>query len=495
MTDYAEHDALGLAALVRAGTVTPEDLLEEALRRTAQLDARLNAVVTDMAAEARRLVRAGLPDGPFRGVPFLLKDIQHAYAGVPLAAGSAALRAAVPTDHSAVVRRFLAAGLVPFGKTNVPELALMGVTEPEAFGPTRNPWDLDRNPGGSSGGSAAAVAARIAPLASANDGGGSIRIPAAWCGLFGLKPSRGRVPVGPQLGEAWDGASCDGVLSRSVRDTAAALDVLAGPDAGAPYWLPPPEAPYLQQIERPPDALRVGFCVRSPLGGPVDPECVRAVEGAARLLEGLGHRVEEAEPEIDGHALARCYLTMYMGQTAAALAEMEAEVGTAAVRAGTELETRALALLGRSLPAGEYVRAKREWNTFARAMGRFHERFDLYSTPTTASLPPAIGALKLRGAERAALRTATTLRLGTVLLKAGLIDRLAEENLAPVPFTQLANLTGQPAMSVPLHWTEGGLPCGVQFIAPLGQEGRLLRLAAQLEGAQPWADRRPPPIR
>lgn len=489
--DYDRYDALGLAALVRGGEVRPEELLEEALHRAAALNPELNAIIYDMAEEARATIRRGLPDGPFAGVPFLLKDLLQAYAGVPLSSGSAALRGFVPERDAALVARYKAAGLVIFGKTNTPEFGLMGITEPDAFGPTRNPWDLERSPGGSSGGSAAAVAAGLAPLASANDSGGSIRIPAAWCGLFGLKPSRGRVPVDPEESTG-EGALVDLGLSRSVRDSAALLDAVRGPAPGAPYAAPEPEEPYLRAIERPPRPLRIAFSARSPLGGPVHPECVRALEEALRLLEDLGHEVEEAGPEIDGPAVARAYLTMYFGQTSATLDELAETMGRGPVWSGTEPETRALAAIGRSLRAPGYARQRRRWERFAHAMGAFHERFDLYCTPTTATPPVRTGELKTRGWERAALELASALRMGRALLAAGIFERIAETNLSRVPFTQLANLTGQPAMSVPLHWTAGGLPVGVHFMAPYGDEATLLRLAAQLEVARPWFLRRPP---
>jgi amidase len=491
LPDYPAYDAVGLAELVRRGEVTPLELLEAAIARTEQLNPELNAVIYRMYAHARELATRPLPDGPFRGVPFLLKDLLQAYAGFPLSSGSAALRDWVPPGDAEVVRRFRRAGVVTFGKTNVPEFGLVAFTEPEAFGPARNPWDPERTPGGSSGGAAAAVAARLVPIAGANDGGGSIRIPASYCGLFGLKPTRGRTPAGPFFGEIWEGASVEHVLTRSVRDSAVMLDAIRGPDAGAPYQAPAPERPYAEELHRAPGRLRIAFSTRSPLGDAVHPECVRAVEDAARRLEALGHDVEAAEPEIDGMAVARAYLTLYFGQVAADLKWLAEERGRAALKE-IELPTRALGLLGRALPSSEYVAQHRAWNTFARAMAAFHERYDLYLTPTVAGLPPHIGELQPSARERALLRLANALRLGRALLATGIIDQLAHDNLAKTPFTQLANLTGAPAMSVPLHWTAAGLPVGVHFMAPWGEEATLLRLAAQLEAEAPWAERRPP---
>lgn len=486
--DYLRHDALGLAELVAAGEVSAAELLEAAISRAGQVNPRINALVIPMFEQARSRVREPLA-GPFAGVPFLIKDIIQDYAGVPATSGSRALRDWKPPSHASYTQRCLDAGLVIFGKTATPELALKGITESQAWGVTRNPWNLDHTPGGSSGGAAAAVAAGILPMAGANDGGGSIRIPAACCGLFGLRPSRGRVPLGPRMGEAWEGASSDLVVSRSVRDSAAMLDALQGADIGAPFEIRAPERPYLQEVARDPGRLRIAFSTRSPIGTEVDPQCVAALEETARLLERLGHRVEEAQPEVDGLALARCYITMYMGNVAATVAEIVAETG--AREADFETDTRTFALLGRALPAGDYVRIRRQWNDFARALGRFFTSHDLYLTPTLAAPPLRIGELELPAWQRAAQKLVLGLRAGGLLLKSGIVDQLARDSLAKVPFTQLSNLTGTPSMSVPLQWTQEGLPLGSHFIAPFGEEARLLRLAAQLEQVQPWAQRRP----
>jgi amidase len=491
-SEYARYDALGLANLVHRGEVSAAELLETAIARAEAVNPRLNAIIRSMYEEARRRVSAPLPEGPFTGVPFLLKDLLHAYAGVPMSSGSAALADFVPPGDAEVVVRYLAAGLVPFGKTNVPEFGLVAFTEPESFGPARNPWDLSRTPGGSSGGAAAAVAAGIVPLASANDGGGSIRIPASCCGLFGLKPTRGRVPVGPFFGEVWDGAVADLGISRTVRDSAALLDAVAGPEAGAPYRIPAPERPYREEVGRDPGRLRVAFSVENPMGGVVDRECVRAVEETARLLQRLGHEVVEAAPAVDGRAVGRAYLTLYFGQVAADLAWLVELRGPEALRK-VEEPTRAIGLIGRALSSGEYVAQKRIWNTFAHQMAEFHRSYDVYLTPTLAAPPAKVGELKPSPAEHLAMKLIGALRLGRLLVATGIIDRLAEENLVHTPFTQLANLTGQPAMSVPLHWSAEGLPIGSHFTAAWGEEATLLRLAAQLEATEPWAQRRPAP--
>jgi amidase len=492
ITEYEKYDATGLAELVRKREVTPAELMEEAITRAEALNPRLNALVQPLFEHGRELAATEIPTGPFAGVPFLLKDLLQSYAGFPLTCGSGALRSYVPDESSIIVSRFRAAGLLPFGKTNVPELGLVATTEPAAYGATRNPWDTARSAGGSSGGSAAAVAARIVPMASANDGGGSIRIPASWCGLFGLKPSRGRVPVGPQYSEVWDGAVADHVLCRTVRDSAAALDATLGPAPGDPYIFAVPERPYVEEVRRDPGKLKIAFTTRSPLGTPVDPECSLAVSRAAELLAGLGHELVEEEDPVDGQAVVEAYLILYYGHVAADLRWIARGIGEKAARANVEPTTLLVAMIGESLSSAEYVESRRRWNLFGRAMGEFHERYDLYMTPSTASPAIQLGSLAPTLPERLATKLVTALRVGGMVRSTGVTKKIAMANLAPVPFTQLANLTGQPAMSVPLHVSDNGLPCGVHFMAAMGNEALLYRVAAQLEQANPWAERRPP---
>lgn len=488
--DYIQHDALGLAALVQRREVGAAELLAIAMQRSEQVNPQINAVTIPMTAQAKARVNE-TASGPFAGVPFLIKDIGQHYAGVPTTLGSRATRDCAPQEHAEITKRFLAAGVTIFGKTSTPELALKGVTEPQRFGICRNPWNLQRTPGGSSGGAAAAVAAGIVPMAGASDGGGSIRIPSACCGLFGLRPSRGRVPAGPQSAEIWDGASSEHVLTRSVRDSAAMLDAIHGADVGAPFVIAPPNEPYLDAMQRAPGKLRIGYSTRSPIGTAVDPQCVAAIEDAAQLLRDLGHEVEAAEPQIDGMQLARAYLHMYFGQTSATVAQIRAQTGAAASE--FELETRVLALLGDSLGAGEYVSWRRQWNGFARALGAYFLQWDVYMTPVLASPPVAVGAA-LPAWQQLALKPLLAmgagLGVGALLRRSGLVEEMAVDSLRHVPFTQLSNLTGTPSMSVPLHWSSEGLPLGTQFIAPFGREDRLLQLAAQLEQARPWFHRR-----
>jgi amidase len=491
-SEYDRYDALGLAELVRSKQVTPAELCEAALERIETLNPRFNAVVTPMFDLGRAAAAGPLPAGPFAGVPFLIKDLHYAYLGVPLSSGCRALKDFVPDHDDEMVARIKGTGAVILGKTNTPEFGLMAVTEPELFGPCRNPWDPDRTPGGSSGGAAAAVAAGMVPMAAGGDGGGSIRIPAGYCGLFGLKPSRGRNPTGPDCGSVWQGAVQNHVLSRSVRDSAAMLDATQGADVGAPYEIRPPESPYSEAVSVEPPPLKIAYSADSPLATPVHPDCVRAVEDAARLLEALGHRVVAVRPEIDGLTLAKSYLTMYLGEVAANIDALQAVLKRRARPGDVEFTTFTLGLLGRSLSSGEFVSALRQWDLAAREMGRFFRRFDLYLTPTTAQPPALVGELIPGGLQALVLKAVNALGLGWLLKRTGLVDRLAVESLARTPFTQLANLCGLPAMSVPLHWTAGGTPLGVQFIAPFGDEVVLFRLAGQLEQASPWFQRRPP---
>ena len=489
--EYDQLDGLAMAALIRTGQLTAADLCAAAIARAEAVNPQINAVVYALYEQAQQRAAAGLPAGPFGGVPFLLKDFGAQYTGAPHTSGSRALRNFVPTEDAELVRRWQAAGLNILGKTNTPEFALMGVTEPVLFGPARNPWNLGRTPGGSSGGAAAAVAAGITPLAGAGDGGGSIRIPAACCGLFGLKPSRGRVPTGPEQGEKWQGAAVEHVVSRSVRDSAAMLDATQGADVGAPYFLPGPARPYLEEISCPPGRLRIGFSLGHPLGSVLHPECATAVRDAAKLLESLGHEVQEVPLPFDGRAVASAFLMLYFGETGASIAALAKVLGRPARSRDVEPTTWLLGLLGRTYSAADFAAARHTWNDSARCMGRFHQTYDLLLTPTLATPPVRIGELQPKPTEQLLLKLVNTFGLGGLIRRSGIVEKLAEQSLEKTPYTQVANLTGQPAMSVPLHWTADGLPCGVQFIAPLGGEDGLFRLAGQLEQARPWFGRRP----
>lgn len=491
VTEYTRLDAMALAELVRRGELSASEALEAAIIRADQKNPSINAIVTPMY-EIARARAAGALSGPLAGVPFLLKDLEQQYAGVPSSSGCKALRAAaVPAKvHSEITRRWLASGVVVFGRTNTPEFGAKGITEPEAWGATRNPWQLDRSAGGSSGGAAAAVASGIVPVAGASDGGGSIRIPAASTGLFGLKPGRGRTPWGPELGEMMHGAAMNHVLSRSVRDSALMLDVSHGPERGSWSKLAPPERPYLDEVTREPGRLRIAFSTRSPIGTKVDPEALRAVESAAQLLSSLGHHVEQAEPKIDGQALARDFLGTWFAQMAAQVDLVRAATGCG--DDGFELDTLAIAALGRTMSAPEYVAGYMRWNLYSWQLAEFFADHDLYMTPTLAEPAAKIGEVQTPAWAATVMRAG--LKLGAFrLLKLApeVIDNIVYDSLRRVPFTQLANLTGVPAMSVPLHICQNGLPMGVQLMADHGGEGLLFSLAGQLERAQPWVQHLP----
>jgi len=489
--EYDQYDVLGLAKLVREKKVSPVELCEEAIGRIEKLNPVLNAVITPMFDIGRDAAKKPLPEGPFTGVPFLLKDLISYFAGVKFTSGCRAYKDYVPDHDSEMVKRFKKTGLVALGKTNTPEFGLMGITEPELFGPTRNPWNIERTCGGSSGGSAVAVASGMVPIASGGDGGGSIRIPASYCGLIGLKPSRGRNPTGPKAGELWQGAAVEHVLTRSVRDCAAMLDAIQGADAGAPYVIKPPDIPYSEEINREPGSLKIAFNTESPLGTGTHEYCRQSVLKTVKLLEDLGHKVEEAKPEIDGIKLANTYFTLYFGEIAADIKLAQSLLKKKVGRKDFEITTWFFGKLGHCYSAADFVEAIREWDIAARAMGQFHLKYDLYLTPTVAFPPAKIGELLPKSYEKMAMEVISFLKLGFLAKFSGMVNEIAIQTLAKTPFTQLANFTGQPAMNVPLQWDENGMPCGVQFIAPFGDEATLFRLASQLEKAKPWFNKRP----
>jgi amidase len=469
LIDYEAHDGLALAALVRRGEASESELLEAALARIDARNPALNAVVTPLADAARAAVAAGLPDGPFRGVPFLVKELVASVAGTATTSASRLYANAVATTDSEIVARMRRAGLVIVGKTNSPEFGLSPMTESALYGVTRNPWDPNLSPGGSSGGSAAAVAAGMVPLAHATDGGGSIRIPASCCGLFGLKPTRARVTAGPEGGEGLSGLAHQHVVSRSVRDSAAMLDALAGPMPGDPYAAAPPPRSFLSEVGRPPGRLRIGFATRAPTGVPLDAACLAAVEDAAHLCESLGHDVEEASPECDAAALERGFRMVFAANTMANIAR--ATGGGMPPPGLVEPLTRALAAQGAQVSASDYILNLHALHRQSRRIAGFFATHDIWLTPTLAQTPRPLGWFDTSTDDA---------------------DAWMERMGAYLPFTYPFNVTGQPAASVPLYWTPEGLPIGCQIAARYGEEGLLLRLAAQLEAARPWFDRRPP---
>ncbi|MGE3774750.1 MAG: amidase [Gammaproteobacteria bacterium] len=472
---YEDYDGLGLAELVRRGEVSALELVDAAIARIERHNPALNAVVLPMYEHARELARGPLPDGPFRGVPFLLKDMTAHYRGFPTTHGSKFLADVAPSGYdSELVQRFRAAGLVTVGKTSTPELALSPTTEPSFRGPVHNPWDTSRTAGGSSGGSAAAIAARMVPIAHGGDGGGSLRIPASCCGIVGFKPSRMRTPHGPDAASIWESCCGEFVMSRSVRDSAALLDAVCGEDVGAYYASPPRGTPYADETRRDPPPLRIAWSATGPANYPTHPDCRAAVEHAARLCAELGHHVEEATPtlaEATLAALGEGFIGMLAVETAADLDELAALVGRPATAEDLEPVNWALAERGRACTARDAVRYKRQLHAVARAVGPFFERYDVYLAPTLG-VPPV--------------------RLGHLDPKLGDLDEYFRRIFEFIPFTALFNVTGSPGVSLPLWWNDAQLPIGVQCVSRMGRDGVLFALAAQLERAQPWAARRPP---
>lgn len=468
---YEDHDALALADLVRRRDVSPEVLLEAAITRIEAGNPRLNAVVTPLYDHARAAIRAGLPDGPFTGVPFLLKDLGQMLAGARLTNGSRLFQDFIPDHDNTLTARFKAAGLVIAGKTNTPELGPSITTESWALGPARNPWDITRSPGGSSGGAAAAVAAGFLPMAHASDGGGSIRAPAAHCGLYGFKPSRARNPSGPDVGEALNGLSTAHCVSWTVRDSAALLDATHGPEAGDPYQVIPPARPFRDELARDPQPLRIALTTRSPLGGPVDPAAVAATEAVARLLESLGHDVEEAAPDYDAAGMHREWQVI---TGAIMAAQVEGYAQARGIKAPLDLlEPQNAALIEEIArrPPADYFRAELAIQTVGRRVGAFFRKYDILLSPALAALPPRIGELAGRDRD---------------------LEDFYARTFNHTPFTAVFNATGGPAAAVPFDVTSDGLPVGVQIGADLGHDGLIFALSGQLERARPWRHRRPP---
>lgn len=471
--EYAKHDGLGLAELVRTKEVTADELLEAAIAQATATDPKINAIAGTMYDQARQAIKAGLPDGPFRGVPFLLKDLSFAMNGVVSEYGSTLFKGRVSGADSTAVARYRKAGLVLFARTRVPELGILGTTESTFGGITRNPHKLARTAGGSSGGSAAAVAAGIAPMASASDGGGSIRIPASCCGLFGLKPTRARIPLGPGKFEAWGGLATLHAVTRSVRDSAALLDVSAGAAIGDSYYAPHHTGTFLSEVSRPPGKLRIAMVRTMPPTTHVDPECLAGLRKTAELCESLGHKVDDCTDKFgkqfeferlrESHSVA--VLVAVRRTIRARLKELGRELRDEDVEPVTRYyHDYAVNYTGEQLED-----ARAAFFQAARTMGEFQRTYDVILSPTLAIPPIEHGRMTLTGWAR----------------------DLVKAILEFIPCTPLANWTGQPAMSVPLHQSADGLPIGMQFMGRFGDEGTLLRLAAQLENANPWKNRRP----
>ncbi|RMF13638.1 MAG: amidase [Alphaproteobacteria bacterium] len=469
--DYLKHDATGLAAIVRRREATPEELLAAAIEIAERVNPAINALSQQFEERAHKATETGLPPGPLHGVPYLLKDLALMMGGTVTTQGSRYFRDFTAPADDTFVARLKAAGLNIFGKTTTPEFGLTVTTESALTGITRNPWNLERSSGGSSGGAAAAVAAGIVPAAQGSDGGGSIRIPAACCGLFGLKPSRGRTPVGPFRGEGWAGLSVVHALTRSVRDSALLLDLVSAPEPGARLAAPPPPRSYVEAAGRDPERpLRIALLAAHPLGGELHPDCHAAVEEAAKLCTELGHHVEPAFPTLDIEVLNRAIVAIIAIETSLLISAREQATGVPPSPGVLEEVTLAYHELGRTMDPRAYPQALYDIQTQAYRMGRFLESHDVILSPTLARPPIGFGTVSL--------------------------DQPFEKYRAAVaaysPFTAIYNMTGQPAMNVPLYWNAQGLPIGTMFAARYGEEHTLFSLAGQLERARPWAGRHPP---
>ena len=469
--DFEAYDALGLAELVRKRLVTPDELLAAAIERVEARNGAVNAVVMPLHDHARKAIADGLPDGPFRGVPYLLKDLGGWLAGARVTRGSRFFADTPPaTEDSEHVRRLKRAGLVIFGRTNSCELGLSLTCEPQLHGATKSPWDTTRISGGSSGGAAAAVGARMLPMAHASDGFGSIRAPASCCGIVGLKPTRSRNTMSPYAGEGLAGLSTEHAVTLSVRDCAALLDATAGPGPGDPYAAPAPARPFLAEVGADPGPLRIAFTSVTPNGAPVEAGCLRALQEVVQLCADLGHRVEAADPKVDGAAVVPTFLTLASANTVVNLASHPTR-GRPARRGEVETVTFATGELGEKVTGAEYVRATQTAHRLGRQMAAFHQAHDVLLTPALATLPP---------------------RLGWIDMMMEDVHEYWRRVFHFSPFTVWFNITGQPAMVLPLSRTADGFPLSVQLVARYGDEATIFRLAAQLEKARPWFDRRPP---
>ncbi len=466
---YADLDATDLVDLVARGELSALEVLEEAIERAERVNPRLNALVYPWYDHARERIRDGLPEGPLHGVPFLLKDLYQDYEGQKQSNGCRALAGTVAGQDGEMVARYKAAGLSIFGRTASPEFGLSTTTESALHGRTRNPWNPELTSGGSSGGASSMVAAGVLPIANASDGGGSIRVPASCTGLFGLKPTRGRNPMGPLVGEGWSGLATVHAISRSVRDSALLLDCTAGPDVGAPYWAAPPERPFIEEVGREVAGMKAAVVRQAWFGVETHPDCLEAVDAAAGLCRGLGLEVEEASLPIPRALLDADMQIIY--SNARETVEMVGQIiGRPATDEDVEKNNLAMARRDRSTGT-DYVRALNGIHALGRLVGRFFLDFDLLITPTMPVPPMPLG-----------------------LLSPSREDAEAQwrDVMRTIAFTSVFNASGNPAASVPLHWNRDGLPIGVQFVAPYGDEAALFRIASALEQAAPWARRRPP---
>jgi len=473
-TDFEQYDALGLADQVKRGKVSPAELLAAAIERVEARNGAVNAVTMKLYDYGRKAIADGLPDGPFTGVPFLLKDLTASLAGVKMTRGSKFFAdEPPPTADSEHVKRLKRAGLVIFGRTNTCELGLSLTCEPQLYGPTKSPWDLTRISGGSSGGAAASVGARMLPMAHASDGFGSIRAPAACCGIVGLKPTRGRNTFAPYTGEGLGGCSTEHAVTLTVRDTAALLDATAGAGPGDPYVAPPPPRPFLAEVQAERRPLRIAYTTAAPNGAPVDTEYLKALAETVVFCKDLGHKVQEADPEIDRAAVVPTFLTLAAANTVVNLAS-HPTAGRAARKGEVENVTWGTAQKGERIAAADYVRAMQTMHRLGRQMAAFHAGHDVLLTPGLGTLPPKLGWIDMMLED---------------------VDEYWRRVFTFSPFTVWFNLSGQPALMLPLGRTASGFPVAVQIAGRYGEEGTILSLGAQLEKARPWFDKKPPVAR
>ncbi len=484
--EYTQYDALGLAALVNSGEVSAKELLDAAIHQANTLNPKLNAIIHRFDERAYNAAQAGLPQGAFTGVPYLLKDLSFYFADEPITMGSRSVNI-IPDNDSEIVKRMKATGVNAFGKTNTPEFGLIITTEPKANGATHNPFKKGYSSGGSSGGSASAVASGIVPMAGAGDGGGSIRFPASWCGAFGLKPSRGRNPMGPALGEGWEGAVADHVITRSVRDSAAMLDAINGPEIGAPFVIAPPDGSFLQAAMRAPKQLTIALHQQPLIANTVvDKEVLAVLNKTAKQLESMGHNVVPAEPNINIEQFWHDFMVVVCAHTAFTIDNVKRQFGAKHV-SNLEPQTYNMALLGRSLSAVDLVHAKHGWHESQYQTGLLLETYDMILCPTVPTPAVKHGVLPPSRMDEMLMRTAEVLNkgvnMGKYAFSSGMIEKLSHPVLSKMAFTMLGNVTGLPAASVPVGMSKKGLPIGMQLIGRMNDEATIISLAGEMERA------------
>jgi len=483
--EYLQYDALGLAGLVKTGEISPKELLIEAQNRLLKINPVLNAVICQMDSLAEILITDLDRSSLFSGVPFLVKDLMLPFAGFQMSNGSEAMKTYIPIENNKMANRLNSAGLITFGKTNTSELGTSSLVNPAAFGATLNPWDITKNAGGSSGGSSAAVAARVVPMAYSSDGGGSIRLPASYCGIFGFKPSR-NLNKYEDWSNAWGGAVVSHVSTISVRDSAAYLDLVTG-NAGQGYMASKPEnKTYLSSVTQKLEKLAVGVITEAPTRTPVYSECVNAVKTAAKYCESLGHHVEQTQWNFDGRELMRAFLTVVFSYTHRDVSNMATMLGINPKKMNIELNTRFMSMVGSGIKTGQVNKALETWKKTAKKISELHKKYDVILTPTVATAPLASHELDPNRFEILLMHFLNSTGLGKKVLNERFLETLIDKSLYQTPFTPIANMTGQPAMSIPLYWGGDGLPHGAHFMAAEGNDRILFMLAGQLEAEYPW---------